>query len=68
MPSPTFGSRLQTLRLERGLSTVQLAKLAGTTRTYISDLEAGRRNPSLVLASKLADALGVSLDDLRPRN
>jgi len=41
-----------------------LAGVAGIHRTYLSDVERGARNPSLVILEKPALALSISLSDL----
>jgi len=56
--------RLRELREERGLTRSKLAKEVGVHWTYIWQLEAGKRQPSLRLARKLAETFGVSLDEL----
>jgi transcriptional regulator with XRE-family HTH domain len=61
-----FGERLREVRLEKKLSQEKLAELAGLHRTYVSSVERGERNISLLNIEKLADALGVSLKDLMP--
>lgn len=63
-PCTEFGKRVRELRLERGLSQEKLGQLAGLDRTYISSLEAGKRNVSLVNIHKLAEALGVEAGEL----
>jgi len=61
----TFGERLKQLRETAGLSQIRLANLIGTSSSYISDLERGRRNnPTLPILSKMAPALGVTTDQL----
>lgn len=60
----TFGARIRALRQARGLSQEKLAELAGLHRTYISSIELGERNVSLKNIQALADALGVSLQEL----
>ncbi len=52
------------LRLEKGLSHEALAKKAGVTRSAISHIESGKRNPSLLVALNISYALGVELSDL----
>jgi transcriptional regulator with XRE-family HTH domain len=52
------------LRQSRGLSQEQLAELAGIHRTYIGDVERGRRNIALVNMTRIAKALGISLSRL----
>ena len=55
--------RLEQIRRSRKMSQLQLAKKSGVSRTYISELESGKYNPSKTLC-KLAKALDCSLDDL----
>ncbi|OQY87684.1 MAG: transcriptional regulator [Anaerolineae bacterium UTCFX1] len=59
-----FGQKVRKLRIEQGLSQEKLAELAGIHRTYISSLELGKRNVSLVNIQALAKALRVSPDEL----
>jgi DNA-binding XRE family transcriptional regulator len=49
------------LRLEKGLSQKDLAKLIGTKQSAISRLENGDSNPSVEFLSKIAHALGKEL-------
>ncbi|MFO0881773.1 MAG: helix-turn-helix transcriptional regulator [Gemmataceae bacterium] len=62
-----FGSALRAVREERGLTQEQLAHQAGIHRTYLSDVERGARNISLVILDKLARALELSLAELFAR-
>ena len=59
-----FGRRIRQHRLELGLSQEELAHKAESNRTYISDVERGERNPSIVFAAKIASALDVKVGDL----
>jgi len=59
-----FGSRVKFLRNIRGLSQGDLSSLAGLHRTYISSIEAGKRNVSLINIEKLAKALRVRIFEL----
>ena len=61
-----FGTRLRSIRLERGISQEKLAELADLHRTYVSSIERGERNVSLVNIERLAVALGVSMAELMP--
>ena len=56
-----FAARLRALRVEAGVSVADLAARSGLNRTYIHNLEAGIRQPTLATAARLAKALGVSL-------
>jgi len=60
----SFGKKLQKLRTDRNFSQEKLAEIAGFDRTYISLLERGIRNPSLVNIVKLAKALNITPDKL----
>ena len=55
---------LRVWREYRGISRSGLARASGTSRVQIVDIEAGRANGSVHALRALADALGISLDDL----
>ncbi len=55
------GKRVKELRNKLGISQEELADLAGLDRTYVTSVECGRRNISIVNIEKLAKALKVSL-------
>lgn len=57
-----IGNRLKELRLAAGITTYQLAEKSGVTRTNISRIENGKYSAGLDVLSKLAQALGKSLD------
>ncbi len=59
-----FGRRVRELRATRKLSQEALAQRAGLHFTYLSQVERGRRNVSLVNIDKIGAALGVSLSAL----
>jgi transcriptional regulator with XRE-family HTH domain len=64
----TFGERLRSLRAVAGLSQSKLAKRAKVPQPVISALEANKQTTvNLDTASRLADALGVTLDLLAGR-
>lgn len=54
---------LKEFREKKGLSQTELANRVGLKQTTISQYENGSRRPNLSMAKKLADALGISLDD-----
>jgi transcriptional regulator with XRE-family HTH domain len=61
------GRNVGRIRREKGLTQEQLAEVSGFSQQYISGLEQGRRNPTVVTLYELATALGVShMDLLRP--
>jgi transcriptional regulator with XRE-family HTH domain len=59
-----FGKRVREIREGKDISQEKLGELAGLHRTYVSTLERGLRNVSLVNIEKLATALGVTMADL----
>lgn len=58
------GSNLARIRKERCLTQEQLSELSGLTQQYLSDLERGKRNPTIVTIYELSLALGVPHVDL----
>ncbi len=59
-----FGETIKKIRLKKGLSQETLAFEADIDRTYISDIEKGKRNISIQVVYKLALALQISFSDL----
>lgn len=59
-----YGKAIRVLRQERNISQEELAELCGLHRTYISDVELGKRNVSLENIQKFAIALNVSISDV----
>jgi len=59
-----FGHKIKFLREERKYSIEYLANIANIDRTYISDIEKGKRNVSLLIIEKLAKALEVNIQEL----
>ena len=58
------GRNLSRIRRSKGLTQEQLEELSGFSQQYLSGLERGRRNPTIVTLYELAQALGVSHLDL----
>lgn len=58
----TVGERLSVARKRADMTQQELAQKADTTAPAISMIEAGKRNPSLDLARRLAHPLDVTLD------
>jgi transcriptional regulator with XRE-family HTH domain len=59
-----FSNRIRTLRRRQGLTQAQLAKLIGVAQPYITEIEKGRKRPSVEVLEKLCDSLGGSADYL----
>ncbi len=61
------GRNVRKVRLKKGLTQEQFADLSGFSQQYVSDLERGLRNPTVVTVYELARALGVShIELVRP--
>ncbi|MEK8128056.1 helix-turn-helix transcriptional regulator [Paenibacillus filicis] len=56
-----FGQRVKELRARSGMSQELLAHKAGLDRTYVSGIERGERNISIINIEKIARALQVSV-------
>lgn len=59
-----LGKRVRELRLARGMSQEELAFRSGMHRTYLGDIERGKRNPSLKNIEAISEALDVALSQL----
>ena len=59
-----FGRHLRSIRNNKELSQEKLAHIAGLDRTYISGVERGIRNISLINIIKLAEALKITPSEL----
>jgi len=55
---------LREARKERGLSQVDLVKISGIRQSTLSQYENGQRLPTIGNAKKLADALGMTVDEI----
>jgi len=62
MSSDRLRNTLKVQRAMRDLTQAELASLAGVTRRSVNAIETGRMVPSVLLALKLAHALGTSID------
>ncbi len=58
------GLNLQELRRGKGFSQEELAHRAEVHQTYLSGVERGRRNASVMVLARIAAALGADLEDL----
>jgi len=62
------GQNVKRIRLRTGMTQEQFAAKSGFSQQYLSTLERGRRNPSIVTLYELACALGVShIELVRPQ-
>lgn len=59
-----LGRNVRRLREAKGWSQEDYADRAGIHRTYVSDIERGKRNPTVTVVEKLAKPLGVCAGSL----
>ena len=59
-----FGFALKSRREELGLTQEDFAEKAGIHRTYLSDIERGSRNVSLINIERIAGALALAISEL----
>jgi transcriptional regulator with XRE-family HTH domain len=59
-----LAERIRMLREAKGWTQEQLAERAAMQRSYLGDLELGRRNPSVRTLVKVANAFGISVQEL----
>jgi transcriptional regulator with XRE-family HTH domain len=59
-----LGKRIAYLRSQHGWSQLDLSIEANINKNYLSDLERGRRNPSLVILTRLARVFNMDLSQL----
>jgi transcriptional regulator with XRE-family HTH domain len=60
----SFGQHVKNIRLTQKISQEELALKAELDRTYISGIERGLRNVSLINIVKLANALNISITEI----
>ncbi len=58
------GQNVSRIRRKKGLTQEGFAEVSGFSQQYISSLERGQRNPTVITLYELATALGVSHTDL----
>ena len=61
------GRRLRKLRKQRGWTQVQIAEKLGLDRSYLADVERGKRNISIVNLEVIASGFELSLSQLLSR-
>ena len=59
-----LGENLKRIRTAKGISQGEIGRILETDKGFISNIENGKTNPTLATISKLAKALGVSIDEL----
>ncbi|MFM0502328.1 helix-turn-helix domain-containing protein [Paraburkholderia caffeinilytica] len=61
---PRVGEQIQRLRAERRMTLDDLSRAAGVSKSMLSEIERDKANPTIAVAWRLTNALGVNLDSL----
>ncbi len=59
-----LGSRIRLLRRKRGWTQVEMADALGIDRSYLSEIETGKKDPSLTILKTIADGFELTLSEL----
>ena len=62
--SEKLGNNLKRIRTKKGVTQGNIARSLGVSRSFVSNIENGKTNPTLATISKLAKALGIPSDEL----
>lgn len=59
-----LGENLKKIRIEKDITQSSIARRLGVDRSFVSNIENGKTNPTLSTITNLAKALGVSVSEL----
>ena len=59
-----LGQNLKRIRLSKDISQGDIARALNVARSFVSDIENGKRNPTLATIAKIAKAIGVTTNAL----
>jgi len=59
-----LGANMKRIRKAKQMTQGDICRKLGVDRSYVSNVESGNKNPTLSTITKLAKALGVSVDEL----
>ena len=62
--SVKLGKNLKRIRMEKGISQGEIARTLKVGRSFITNIENGKTNPTLDTIAKIAKAIGVSVGEL----
>lgn len=63
-PTTKIGKNIKQIRLKKKMSQGDICRAVGLDRAYVSNIEAGKGNPTIATVEKIANALGVSSAEL----
>ncbi len=59
-----LGQNLKKIRTQKNITQVEIANILGVDRSFVSNIENGKNNPTLSTIANLAKALKVTVDEL----
>ena len=59
-----LGENLKRIRTEKGITQGDIARALEIDKSFVSNIENGKTNPTLATIAKIAKAIGVSVDEL----
>ena len=59
-----FGNRIRALRKKQGWTQVEMADLLAMDRSYLSEIETGKKDPSLTMLQSMAAGLSITISKL----
>jgi transcriptional regulator with XRE-family HTH domain len=59
-----LGANLKRIRIKKGITQGDIVRKLGMPKSFVSNIENGKTNPTLATIAKLAKALGVPIEDL----
>lgn len=62
--SKRLGENLKKIRIKKNITQIEIAKTLGVNRSFVSNIENGKNNPTLSTIANLAKVLGVSTNEL----
>lgn len=62
--SKKLGENMKRIRLEKDMTQGDICRKLEVDRAFISNIEGGKKNPTLSTITRIAEALGVSVDTL----
>jgi transcriptional regulator with XRE-family HTH domain len=62
--SEKLGNNLKRIRTKKGITQGDIARSLGVSRGFVSNIENGKTNPTLATIARLANAIGVTSDEL----
>lgn len=62
--SKKLGENLKKIRTRKGVTQIEIAKKLAVNRSFVSNIENGKTNPTLSTITNLANALGVPVNEL----